>query len=125
AVEVLFDTDSTNKAVLAVDPLDSAALCVAEKQSSGRGRQGREWSSPLGRSLYFSLRYPFKLDDYARLSLLSLQVGMDLVEVLRAFGIDANLKWPALRHGGRGRPVGSSLLPRLPDPSRPPAHRGR
>lgn len=93
-VEVLFDTDSTNKAVLAVDPLDSAALCVAEKQSSGRGRQGREWSSPLGRSLYFSLRYPFKLDDYARLSPLSLQVGMDLVEVLRAFGIDANLKWP-------------------------------
>ena len=48
---------STNvtAASLSAEDASHGTLVVAEKQTGGRGRRGRSWESPAGKSLYFSL----------------------------------------------------------------------
>jgi BirA family biotin operon repressor/biotin-[acetyl-CoA-carboxylase] ligase len=68
-------------------------LCVADRQTAGRGRRGRSWvSSPAG-SLTFSLDWHFvRTRD---LTGLSLAVGLALRRGLAECGFEAiRLKWP-------------------------------
>lgn len=48
---------STNVTIASLSAEDAphGTLVVAEKQTGGRGRRGRSWESPAGKSLYFSL----------------------------------------------------------------------
>jgi len=52
-------------------------LLVAEHQTRGRGRQGKEWQSSLGASLTFSLALPLAPADWSGLSL---AVGLAVAE---------------------------------------------
>ncbi|HAR09531.1 MAG: biotin--[acetyl-CoA-carboxylase] ligase [Cobetia sp.] len=70
-----------------------AEVCLAEVQSAGRGRRGREWETPWGRSLVFSLGWRFE-SGAASLEGLSLAIGVAVAEVLEADGLPARLKWP-------------------------------
>lgn len=87
--------DSTNsRALLACQ--NSAALpmvFLAEQQTSGRGRHGRQWISPRAQNIYMSLvsRIQLPLD---RLSGLSVAIGVELVRMLKHYGVNAALKWP-------------------------------
>ena len=66
---------------------------LAETQTNGKGRQGRNWVSPAG-NLYLSLYWPFKcsLEDLYGLSLV---VGIAIARVLKNNGLhDVQLKWP-------------------------------
>lgn len=94
-IHVLFETPSTNTWLLdrANEWSGKAALCVAEKQSAGRGRRGREWVSPLGRNLYFSLMLP-AFSPMSVIEGLSLVVGLVVARQLNKLGCDASLKWP-------------------------------
>lgn len=69
-------------------------LLIAEKQTAGRGRRGRNWSSPYAASLSLSLS--FKVEGGANvLQGLSLAVGVVTKDVLSLHGIkDVLLKWP-------------------------------
>lgn len=70
------------------------AVCVAEAQSAGQGRRGRQWQSPFGRNVYFSMSWPFS-GGAASLSGLSLAVGVALIDALSAFDTNnIKLKWP-------------------------------
>ncbi len=53
----LEETDSTNEQVhlLACEGAANGTIVVADRQTAGRGRRGRNWESPAGRNLYFSL----------------------------------------------------------------------
>jgi BirA family transcriptional regulator, biotin operon repressor / biotin---[acetyl-CoA-carboxylase] ligase len=69
------------------------AVCFAEQQTKGRGRNGREWVSPKGQNIYMSLAWPFGL-KVADLHGLSLAVGVAIVRLLNHYQIKAQLKWP-------------------------------
>ncbi|MGV8940626.1 MAG: bifunctional biotin--[acetyl-CoA-carboxylase] ligase/biotin operon repressor BirA [Lysobacter sp.] len=96
ALEVDWVVDSTNNELLRrTAPADGAAdVLLAERQTGGRGRRGREWSSPLAAHLYLSLSRSFS-GGLARLSGLSLVAGIATVEALHELGFTmVRLKWP-------------------------------
>ena len=95
-LEIYDDIDSTNSHLIreAQQGAPSGTLCLAERQTAGRGRRGRTWVSPFGTNLYLSLlwRYPF---GPAGLGGLSLAAGTAVAGVLEAEGVpDIALKWP-------------------------------
>ena len=94
-LEVLWSLDSTNSELLRrPTPARGVAVLLAERQSGGRGRRGREWASPLAANLYLSLARMFD-GGLARLPGLSLVAGVAIAEALHALGFDGvRLKWP-------------------------------
>lgn len=86
---------STNRYLMErLGMLGCGHACMAERQTAGRGRRGREWISPFARNIYLSLYWRFDMSP-ALLSGLSLAVGVAVMRALRQLGIDdANLKWP-------------------------------
>lgn len=90
-------------------------LLVAEAQSQGRGRLGREWVGQPGASLTFSLGLVLAP---ARWAGLSLAVGLALAEALDPAGATAEpavwLKWPndlwLAQAPGQGRKLGGILI---------------
>lgn len=85
---------STNQHLLGLPSSQQPKVCVAEYQSTGRGRLGRRWHSPFARNIYLSLRQSLPLSIDA-LSGLSLAVGCCVAECLRDHGGQAiYLKWP-------------------------------
>ncbi|MEX6665482.1 bifunctional biotin--[acetyl-CoA-carboxylase] ligase/biotin operon repressor BirA [Pseudomonas sp. W2-17] len=88
--------DSTNAEAMRMASSGAAlpALILAEQQTAGRGRRGRQWVSPFGENLYYSLA--LRMDGGTRrLDGLSLVVGLAVVDTLRELGIHrAGLKWP-------------------------------
>ncbi len=71
-----------------------ATCVVAQIQTAGKGRRGRDWRSALGASLTFSLLWRFQCGA-AALSGLSLAIGVGLIRALHGLGLtQAKLKWP-------------------------------
>lgn len=68
-------------------------VVLADTQTAGRGRQGREWHAPPGTSLLVScvLR---PTTDFPALSLLPLLAGLALAEVAERYCPRVTLKWP-------------------------------
>ena len=96
ALEVVERTGSTNDDLLAraAQGVPSGLVRVAELQTRGRGRRGRQWHTGLGDALTFSLLWRFSQGG-SFLSGLSLAVGVALLRTLRGLGAqDAALKWP-------------------------------
>lgn len=88
-------TDSTNTRAreLALAGAPHGTLVTAAEQSAGRGRQGRTWSAPPGRSLLMSL----VLRDPP--TLLPLAAAVAVADVC---GPEARIKWPNdVQLGGR------------------------
>lgn len=93
---LLFDSiDSTNAQLLArKDGPGAVVACLAEHQQAGRGRRGRNWVSPFGANLYFSLSWPFASlpPDFPALGL---AVGVAARRALADIGVShVQLKWP-------------------------------
>ncbi|MDA7088240.1 bifunctional biotin--[acetyl-CoA-carboxylase] ligase/biotin operon repressor BirA [Pseudomonas sp. SA3-5] len=95
-LSILPIVDSTNAEVLRrlVSGEVPPFIVLAECQTSGRGRRGRNWVSPFGENLYYSLA--LQVDGGMRqLEGLSLVVGLALLRALRLAGVvTAGLKWP-------------------------------
>lgn len=117
-VEVQASLPSTSTTLLerlrrAANP--QPCLLVAEQQTQGRGRLGREWRSAAGASLTFSLALALAPRDWAGLSL---AVGMALADALDAAEPPRiGLKWPndlwLIEGPGRGRKLGGILIETL------------
>jgi len=96
AIDVHWQIDSTSSALLraAAAGAPDLSICLAEAQSAGRGRRGRDWISPLGGNIYFSLLRRFGAGMGA-LSGMSLAAGIALMQALADCGVvRAGLKWP-------------------------------
>lgn len=126
SIEVLPQVASTNTLLLDRARAGDAHPCllVAEAQTAGRGRLGREWRSSAGASLTFSLALPLAPADWSGLSL---AVGLALAEALDPLPAERGgaappaprigLKWPNdlwLLDGplalGAGRKLGGILI---------------
>ena len=95
-MHVLWNTESTNRFLADINPppIGSWQLCVAEYQSAGRGRRGRQWVAPVGHGICLSLGYSFASSPPS-LACLSLVAGIGLLRALKANGVaTAQLKWP-------------------------------
>lgn len=95
ALDVAWTVDSTNSALLrGQTPRQGAAVLLAERQTGGRGRRGRAWTSPLAANVYLSVARYFS-GGLVRLGGLSLVAGVAVVEALHALGYpQTRLKWP-------------------------------
>ncbi len=83
---------STNTECMNVGSHGSVVL--AEKQTAGRGRRGNNWHSPDSQNIYCSIGIN-KTIAAEYLGLMSLVVGICIVESLQSLGVDdASLKWP-------------------------------
>lgn len=94
-LDVAWTIDSTNSELLRRPPAASGVqVLLAERQTGGRGRRGRNWESPLAANLYLSAARRFDA-GLARLGGLGLVAGLAVAEALHACGLDqVRLKWP-------------------------------
>ena len=88
--------DSTNAEVRrrAEEGEDNGLLVVADGQTLGKGRRGRNWESPKGTNLYFSMLLK---PDFApdKASMITLVAAYSVATVIRkTTGLDAKIKWP-------------------------------
>lgn len=91
------ETGSTNSDLLAEarGGLAEGAVLVAEAQSAGRGRMGRQWVSRPGAALEFSALLRPAAVPPANRGWLPLLAGVAVVSAVRAgAGVNASLKWP-------------------------------
>lgn len=94
-VLVFDEIDSTNAYLLNQTQLPRGTVCLAEHQTAGRGRRGRQWYSPAGKNLYFSLLWRYPTPDLAHFAPLSLAVAVVIAEVFEQLNIPhIQIKWP-------------------------------
>jgi BirA family biotin operon repressor/biotin-[acetyl-CoA-carboxylase] ligase len=83
----------------------AGAGVLADRQTRGRGRAGRSWSSPAGSGLWLTLLE--RPSDASRLQVLTLRLGLAIADVLDAFTESpVRLKWPNDLHTDRGKVAG-------------------
>jgi BirA family biotin operon repressor/biotin-[acetyl-CoA-carboxylase] ligase len=68
-------------------------VVVAERQTAGRGRRGRSWSSPARRNLYLSVILRPELPP-ARAPEVTLLASVAVCQAVRQAGVAAAIKWP-------------------------------
>jgi BirA family biotin operon repressor/biotin-[acetyl-CoA-carboxylase] ligase len=109
-IEVFLEIDSTNSYLFGKSlQSDAGILCLAERQTAGRGRRGRQWVSPFGTNLYMSILWRMPLQG-APVDGLSLAIGVAVVRALKSEGFSGiRMKWPndLLLHGGK---IGGILI---------------
>lgn len=80
------------EAGLVADRPGGAALIWADRQTAGRGRQGRSWKGAagafMGTFIFATSRPAHALSGY------SLSVGVAIAQALKALGVSVQLKWP-------------------------------
>lgn len=95
-VEVHTVIDSTNDYLMRRLPNQNSQgqVCVAEYQSAGRGRRGRQWISPFGSHLYLSY-YHLLSQGMAAAMGLSLVTALAVSDAIsKVFDLEVQLKWP-------------------------------
>ena len=74
------------------------AVVIADEQTAGRGRRGRDWFSPPGSGLYVSIVLSpgrARVDPERATTLLTLAVGVALGEAVEAAtALRVDIKWP-------------------------------
>jgi len=99
-IKIFAQIDSTNNYLIkqiktsSITKHNGINICLAEQQTKGKGRLGRQWISPFGANIYLSMLYSFARDT-SDLAGLSLVVATVVADVLMNLGIkNVGLKWP-------------------------------
>jgi BirA family biotin operon repressor/biotin-[acetyl-CoA-carboxylase] ligase len=96
SIQCLQEIDSTNHyaSTLALPEAGQFSVVLAEMQTAGKGRRGRNWVSPYAANIYMSVLWPLQrpLHEAGALSPL-LAIGM--LQALQSLGVEGlGLKWP-------------------------------
>jgi BirA family biotin operon repressor/biotin-[acetyl-CoA-carboxylase] ligase len=95
-LEIFAQIDSTNTWLLERPAPRPGHFCVAiaEHQTAGRGRPGKQWISPPSSGLALSVSFTFA-GTPASLPSLTLAAGIGIAAALQTIGVrDVGLKWP-------------------------------
>lgn len=93
ALTVLDEVGSTNSWLMQHAP-ELPAVCLAERQTTGRGRCGRTWVSPYAANVYLSFGWQFE-DLPPGFTALAMVAGIAAVRALRLLGVNGvGIKWP-------------------------------
>lgn len=121
-LDLVQSTGSTNSDLVARAAAGRAAegaVLIAEEQTAGRGRLGRQWTAPPRSGLFFSVLLQPREVPVARWGWLTLLTGVAVATGLsRAAGVDTALKWPndlLVTVGGEERKAGGILAERAGD----------
>ncbi|WP_076417804.1 bifunctional biotin--[acetyl-CoA-carboxylase] ligase/biotin operon repressor BirA [Colwellia sp. UCD-KL20] len=88
--------DSTNDYLMRRIPnhVQNAQVCIAEYQSAGRGRRGRQWISPFGSHIYMSMYWSISQGMTAAMGLNTI-VALAISDAINSlYQINVQLKWP-------------------------------
>lgn len=109
-LQLHFAIDSSNALALREPvPEHGCRVYLCERQTAGRGRRGRAWTSPLAAHLYLTVSRRFD-GGIAALQGLSLAVGVAVAEALHDLGYSTvGLKWPNDLYAG-SRKLGGILI---------------
>jgi BirA family biotin operon repressor/biotin-[acetyl-CoA-carboxylase] ligase len=105
-IDVVTETGSTNADLLARAEagadIDGSVL-LAEHQSAGRGRRGRQWTAPPRAQVALSVGVAGGSVPRTGWGWLPLAAGVAVADALAALGVQAGLKWPndVLVNGGK------------------------
>jgi BirA family transcriptional regulator, biotin operon repressor / biotin---[acetyl-CoA-carboxylase] ligase len=88
------DSTNTRAVELAKNGAPDGTLVLAEEQIAGRGRLGRQWLSPPGSSLLFSiiLRPNLEPRQMQRLAMITSLAACEAVD--KTTGLTVHIKWP-------------------------------
>lgn len=95
-VSIVKETRSTNADLLRAAALGAkdGTIIVAEAQTSGRGRRGRQWTTTAYADLAFSLLIRPEISP-EKYPILSFHLGLAIFDALAGYcGSDLRLKWP-------------------------------
>lgn len=86
---------STNQVMMSdLDHWAKGECLLAETQTAGRGRRGRQWHSPFGSQYIMSMYWRIDQGPAAAMGL-SLAIGVAVVKALESMGYqELGLKWP-------------------------------
>ena len=91
---VLESVDSTNTWLQTQSAINKANICIANHQTAGRGRFGKQWDSAPNESICFSLRIPTS-KSVDQLMGFSLIIALAVKAVIAPkITSDLQLKWP-------------------------------
>jgi len=93
---IFLTLDSTNQHLknTKVKLANRIRICLTEHQSSGRGRQSKQWVSPLASNIYLSLHARLKV-PLSQIGGLSLVAGISIIDGLNSLGVEGlKIKWP-------------------------------
>ncbi|MDT8317268.1 MAG: biotin--[acetyl-CoA-carboxylase] ligase [bacterium] len=99
-IHIFDELPSTNERAheLATAGASEGTVVIAESQTSGKGRRGRDWFSPPGLNIYTSiiLRPAISPEDAPKLTLVAaVALAEAIIESLRELGVhSAGIKWP-------------------------------
>ncbi|MBU1427465.1 biotin--[acetyl-CoA-carboxylase] ligase [bacterium] len=81
------------KALHRAEEIDEGTLIIAERQSAGKGRLGREWFSPVGGIWLSIILYPKLSPSY--ISRITLMTAVAVVKAIKiCTQIESQIKWP-------------------------------
>ena len=94
---IYFDIlDSTNVKAreLVLEGAESGTVVVADMQTAGRGRRGRNWDSPAGENIYMSVLLKPEMEP-SKAPMLTLVMAYSVAKVLERSGFEeVQIKWP-------------------------------
>jgi BirA family biotin operon repressor/biotin-[acetyl-CoA-carboxylase] ligase len=94
-IHIFESIDSTNAYLKTHSSKKKYHICIAEKQTAGKGRFGRPWTSPFGQNIYCSIKYTIQ-KDASEVSGLSLAIGLAVIQAIESLivPIGLQIKWP-------------------------------
>ncbi len=87
--------DSTNKYAkqIATEENSEGIVVISEEQTEGRGRLGRDWTSPKGKGVWMSIIVKPDIEpiDASKLTQIT---AASVYSAFKCMGIDTQIKWP-------------------------------